>query len=815
MDNLQNLLQRGRNGNALLFCGAGLTADCLNFDQDSRLGVTFHLLTLLNDELKANGKQSGFKDIRNASKRFRTDLGNYRLLLLLKERFLLNKVSATIVDIVGYPWSSIYTTNYDNGLELALHKAGKRFVPLNNLDDPNATTNGTPVIHLHGAAEAWSHSTFEQSCVLDADSYHNLSGVRDWLHRLRFDIERAEIVVFVGFSAADFHLTQVFFDTSGLKEKAFFINRPSSELDPDERATQEDFGEPLYIGREGIAQLIIEAQKQQIPVEPQLASFVRYQPPRPSASVPPVQDIEDLLIWGKVDLQHLKRDHDSEKSDYHVLRDEIKEIQNQLHSEGRIILLSGDICDGKSLVVFGVMNGISNTRAIFELTHTYADLLDETSSILVAYPNSILVVENCFSLREERLLGLARQISASKASLILTARSVSTEAELGKLKGLRAIPSLLEIGIGPLRGNKINALIALIDQIAGWRDFKALSLPERRRFVEKDCQGVIPNVLLRLLNSDYVRGKYREEYNKTSYLDIRDRQMIVAALLIANIGFDAPTSFLSDIFEQDFASVLKRISPQGGLKLVRAERGVVRTIPSIGARNLLGSVVDARDIVNTTIYILEKMAGEIRRSDFEQHVFSQLMRYSILNSTVSDVDEINRFFDHTSKIAYFRDMPLFWLQWHMAMGAQNRWVKAEEYLSMGYTAAAALEKKRGEKYNRKQLDDRKAKFLIARANSVMRSGSELFRDAKEALDIAGRLLHDSELTHHAYETLLDIAKLLRSRQGTLLEDQNAVLVGQLKMLVDLGKKKLGTVFEGYHRSRAVEWINQIEANTLG
>jgi hypothetical protein len=73
MDRLRQFLQRGRNGNAVLFCGAGLTADCLNFEDDSTLGVTFHLLQLLNDELKANGKQSGFKDIRNAAKRFSSE----------------------------------------------------------------------------------------------------------------------------------------------------------------------------------------------------------------------------------------------------------------------------------------------------------------------------------------------------------------------------------------------------------------------------------------------------------------------------------------------------------------------------------------------------------------------------------------------------------------------------------------------------------------------------------------------------------------------------------------------------------------------
>ncbi len=546
VDKLRQLLQRGRNGNAILFCGAGLTADCLNFDDDSALGTTFHLLELCNTELKSEGKQNGFKDIKNAAKQFRKDLGNYRLMQMLKDRFRLSKVSASIVEIVEYPWAAIYTTNYDNGIEIALQNAGKKFVPLNNLDDPNATTSGTPVIHLHGFTEAWTSANFERSCILDADSYRRLSGVSNWLSRLRFDIERAEVVILIGFSAADFHLAQVFFNASGLREKAFFVNRPSSDPDPDERATQEDFGVPLYIGRLEFAQTVTEALRKEIFLEPKLASFSRYQPPKPSTSVPPVHDIEDLFIWGKVVREHLKRDYDLSKSDYHVLRDEVQEVQKCLNADARIVLLQGDICDGKSLIVLGAMNEFSAGKPVFELHHPYADLLEEASSILAIYPNALLVVENCFSLREDHLLGLARQIAASTGHLILTSRNISTEGEAGKLRGLRAIQSLREIAIGRLLPNEINALIALIDQIAGWRDFAALTLPDRRRFVETECKGFIPGVLLRLLNSDYVRSKYREEYNKTSYLNAQDRQMVVAALLIANIGIDAPVSFLSD-----------------------------------------------------------------------------------------------------------------------------------------------------------------------------------------------------------------------------------------------------------------------------
>ena len=174
-------------------------------------------------------------------------------------------------------------------------------------------------------------------------------------------------------------------------------------------------------------------------------------------------------------------------------------------------------------------------------------------------------------------MGLARQISASAGGLILSARNVSTEAESGKLKGLRDIPSLLEIGIGQLQSSEVDALIALIDQIAGWRNFRALSATDRRRFVETECRGVIPSVLLHLMDSEYVQRKYREEYHKTNYLNARDRQMVIAALLIANIGYDAPLSFISDVFEKDFASVLMHISTQrSGLRLVRTDGGVRR-----------------------------------------------------------------------------------------------------------------------------------------------------------------------------------------------------------------------------------------------
>ena len=663
MDMLVSSLSRGRKGHPILFCGAGLTADCLNFEDEATIGVTSHLLKLLNEELRVKGKASGYKDIKNAAQRFRADLGAHRLMNLLKERFHLRNVSASIVDIMRYPWGRIYTTNYDNGIEIALHNAGRRCTPLDNLDAPDADVAGTPVVHLHGYAEKWTDATFEDSCVLDSRSYRRLSGVRNWLERLRYDIERASVVVFAGFSAADFHLSQVFFDASGLRSKAFFINRPTSEPDVDERATQEEFGLSLYIGRDGFAACAIRAAEDPAFAELALMSFQRYEVVQPSASVPPTQHIEDLFIWGTVLDAHLRRDQNLSTSGYHVLRSETAVVTECLSKPGAVVLVHGDICDGKTLVVTDAINGLFASRPIFRLHNPFLDLLDETSAILSAYPSAVLVAENCFALHENRLLGVARQVTASGGGLILTARNVSTEGDATKLRALREITTFSEIRMGSLQASEADALIILLDQIAGWRDFHAFSPAQRRRFIMTECNGLIPSVLLRLLRSSYVQARYREEYNKIVYKDDHERNIVVGSLLLANIGLNVPASLLSDILETDLAATLDRICERSGaLRLVKVSGGMAQTVPSIGARNLLGHVVDSRHVVDATVLIIEKLADLPKRSDLQSHIFTQLMRYSILQSVVFDDDQINRFFDHISKIGHFRSMPLFWLQ---------------------------------------------------------------------------------------------------------------------------------------------------------
>lgn len=812
MNVLYEALSRARSGKAVLFCGAGFTADCLNFDDSESLGVTQHLLHVLNEDLIASGEKP-FKDIKHAAKKYKRKLGVNKLMRLLQDRFALNKVSAFIADIVSYPWEAIYTTNYDDGVEVACQKIGKKFIPVNNLEVPEDTYPNTPVVHLHGRAGAWKISDFEDSCVLDVDSYRTLSGPRIWSRRLRHDFERADVVVFVGFSANDFHLEQVFFDADGLKDKAFFINRPTANPDPDEESAQEDFGTVSYIGREGLAATISEAVNNDIPVEPVTASFRKVEVFEGSNSVPPVKDIENLFIWGEHNLNHIKRDIELGLSDYHVLRKVVKNISGLLQEPGGIVMVNGDICDGKSLTVAGVVSSLSGRRPIFELVHPYQDILDEVASVLAYYPNALFVAENGFSLRQDRLIAIATLVAGSQGNLILSARSIATEAETGKFKALGAFDSFAIVEVGKIAGSEVDAMVVLLDQVAAWRNEDALLPSERRSFITDTCKGNIPRVLTHLLESSFVRDRYLEELNKVSFSDSEARQMVIAALLISNIGFEPPVSIISDIFERDFRKVLLDISSNSSsMRLVRVEANLVRTVPSIGAKNILKVLISDAEVVNATIKILESLTSEFRRSDLQQHIFTQLMRYSILSSTVSDEKQVDRFFDHISKVGSFRSMPLFWLQWHMAMAANGSWIDAEKYLDMGFKAADVFERKNGSSYHRRQLEDRNAKFLMARASAKNYSGTELFRDLKAANEIVARLLAGVEITHHPYETLRDVAAVYRDRKFTLIAAHSVLIERQLKDMIEIGVKKLSVIPPGYQRNHAQAALAAVQSS---
>jgi hypothetical protein len=264
-------------------------------------------------------------------------------------------------------------------------------------------------------------------------------------------------------------------------------------------------------------------------------------------------------------------------------------------------------------------------------------------------------------------------------------------------------------------------------------------------------------------------------------------------------------SFLSNIFERDMGSVLGRLQGNNlGLRLVRVENGRVKTVPSIGATRILREIIPSQNkrlIVDTVVEMVRGLAEHQFSDDFDRQMFAQLMRYSILVPVVTDVGERNRFFDNISQVDYCRTHVLFWIQWHMAMVDQARFLEADTYLKRSYSEAEAYERRSGRPYDRFQLEDRKAKFLMIRdRHEPLRT--DFFYDIREACHITERLMRREDLTHHPFDTLAEIIECFVHGRSRMPEPLNKQCEQMIKRLGLLAKNRARLLDEGYPTNRA-------------
>jgi len=263
--------------------------------------------------------------------------------------------------------------------------------------------------------------------------------------------------------------------------------------------------------------------------------------------------------------------------------------------------------------------------------------------------------------------------------------------------------------------------------------------------------------------------------------------------------------------QMDYGTIIDRMNTRAGndtFRLVRRIGGIIQTVPSIGAQNILQNLFDDAEIVDAIVPLLKNLAATYR-DPFEQRMFSQLMRFSILSDVVTDRVQIDRFFEHNKQETQIRRMPLFWLQWHMAKCAAGALTDAEKFLEQGYAEANEYERRTRKTFDRSQLDDRRAKFLMLRAEKTTRVGGDLLRDFKEAITLTGKILHQSDPQHYPFETLAEIVRTYGVVRHHLDDGLKAVIDKGLDQLAIYARKQIGALASGYQRDKAQSALDKI------
>ena len=813
--NLAHLINHTVGGGATLFCGAGFSASGLSWQDQDVLGTSGALLELLNSEI-APHMGARYRQITNAADKYKEIHGEWELLNLLKGKYNASHVTDEMTDILSFKWDRIYTTNYDNSIRKCCESLGKKCNIISN-DEPTKSVDKRvlDVIHLHGCAEKWNISNFSKSCILGAESYFDAERtIGQWIHTLQTDFDRSELFVFIGFSANDFHLSKAFFNAKYTKDKVFFINKSSATNDVDLIASQEKFGTPLSIGASGLRDLLRQAINAGAPSEPIVPSYRRYVRPIPAVGVPTVEAIRDLFVFGEIDEAQIVRDVDIGKSDYHILRSRTDEFVEFLTKESNVMFISGEICDGKSILVLDVAARLSVSRQVFMLKNGFTTVVQETRDIIGFYSNPLIIIENCFELTIQHINEIILIFKDSPALLVLTGRSVSSKIEIRDYSPFDELDNVKSVRMPRLDDAEISVIVNMTDQVAGWISFQGTDT-DKSIFIKRKLGSSLPAVLMEIHKSEYVRNKYLEEYRKVvDFCNKNETMAIVAAIYISHLGFDAPLSLLSNIFRIDFGAVVDRLNSNlRSIRIVRIKNDRIVTVPSIGARNILREIVPEYDpnvVVGAIVRIMEYISFTKSMNDFERRMSDQLMRYSTLSVVVRNDSEINRFFDNLSKIEYCRSRVLFWLQWHMAMLDQSRFIDADTYLKRSFAAADARDKKNADKYDRVQLNDRKAKFLMI-WNQNKPFNQNMFYDVKTSCDLTLANLRRAKVTHHPYETVQHIVDFYEGAGREMHVDLRQKCANWLREIKAEATRRLSALDDGFPKATGNAALSRLAA----
>jgi SIR2-like protein len=289
---------------SVLFLGSGFSVEATNIAGENPPvgdGLRTKFLELLELE---TSDASDLKDLAEYAFQNGNDV-----LKLLREQFTITDFSDGQAAILAQAWRRIYTTNYDDVVEV-FHKKN-RTTPkpaiYSNEDRKAKQVRTGSIIHIHGYIHRMTPDNVMRQAVLAHRSYAEQAATTSpWWQQFERDIRSAENIFFVGYSLADFETASYLTRSDDLVSKTHFILRANQS--PIVRTRIESYGNLHEIAVEGFAAECNKAVVGKRPEHANMLTSLRYFDvfPDDKTPIPPTPvEIENLFTFGNFNFRRL------------------------------------------------------------------------------------------------------------------------------------------------------------------------------------------------------------------------------------------------------------------------------------------------------------------------------------------------------------------------------------------------------------------------------------------------------------------------------------------------------------------------------
>lgn len=725
------IVRKALDGNAVLFLGAGFSRGANNIlDEEFMIGEG--LCKKLIDEGNidvSEDEERDKEDLGYISDRFLENNTKHDLIKLLKGCYSCKKLSTEQSQIAEIDWRRIYTTNYDDVMELASRKVGKLREPIcPKKKISEVYGKDSAVIHINGYIGNLTEETLEAEFKLLNRSYRRRTiPDNDWAIMLHNDIRNADCVIFVGYSLDyDLELQQIFASDTGLKSKCLFVTlKPKNRT----RKLMSTYGIVYEEGTTGFCEKIKECKNEYVPEDRKYELHCvdeLFSPNNLSTNVTN-KNMIDLFISGKVDDEIV---YSAFGYEYLVKRDYVKEACDFLSQDGKVVIVHSDLANGKTVFIKEMERELNQIGRVYQLNELNSKFADDLEEISENKGNQFIIIEDYNQYMDYNEWDILKRYKYSNIKYIFSARSYINDNFYGRLVVDFSLSreDLKMYDINVLSEEEEKGLCEILSNYNVWDKNANFSFSQKRKYIENKCAREIRNVLLDLYESEQIRDRI----NKSMQSICKNREtkyLLLMALINKIMSLNMSISDICLILNENI-----------NIEQMRKSTEITEFIGFRGTQISLKSSVIALHILQTGNYnddVLDMLCKIV--SCLVNHVYinryKSVLRLIISFSSIRLVfnrkdkslkQKYIKFYENARKTKLYEKNPFFWVQYALAVMDVKDYTAAEVYLNMA--SAFSMSKFQEDSY---QIESLRARLLLEKTIEGMdyENAYQNFRDA--------------------------------------------------------------------------------------
>ena len=676
MANLENHFINILQGNAVLFVGAGFSRENQNI-YDQKIPSTDELTEALHKEC---GLSETTYSLSVISEYF-IEKFSKRELIDLKKNLIVNTAIDWQKSLVELPWYRIYTTNYDNVIEIASSQVSLHRKSIDIGKDPAVVKDlEHSVVHLNGFIDDIDETSIESSTKLTNYSYSDTEFIKGpWYTEILDSFAYAKSIIFIGFSMShDLDLRRLVMSQTSLREKIVYIN---AKINPVESNLLSKYGTIVEMTGEQFTEELKIEKNNFIPTdddEIRTYSFIKSK-----NNILPISvnnhDVSDFFVTGNFDENKLFYNYKLEN--YCIYRDKIDTIIENLHKFNLFTVLSY-LGNGKTIFLKLLERELMEKNyTVYRYKNDKSKIYDDIQKLNnIKDDNCVILIDDYYSIRDS--FKYFSYLDKKKFTIVITGRTALNDNNIDSFKSFLNLEDehVCTINIDSLYESELRQISHIIDHNNLWGTWAGKSIKEKNNFISKYSRKGLGTLIIDLMKSQNILKKYFDVYTS---LDKTSKQ-IVQTLLISNIlGTDLS---VQDILLLTGNTVIND-SVRDNVNLrefIDIDKDKLLFRSSLPSRELMKFEKNRTDLVDLLDTIL-KNSISFDLNDKYMYLKRQLISFSnfrILNEVDSE-EELNnlavKYYERIQNYSFTKGNQFFWLQFGIQRLNEKKYELADKY----------------------------------------------------------------------------------------------------------------------------------------